>query len=93
LEEGMPEIVEFYATARDRWKPYYELPTHPADIRRKWRESHIEEEAMMIFWGKYTKSVFTLHSKEGKEVYELLNLWSRIYGITPQMMPRVDWAD
>ena len=91
-EEGFSDLVVFYKECEDNWKEYYEL-IGSDKVRDNWRNNHVEEEAMLIFWGKYSKSVFTRNSAGGKEVGKLLDIWVRKYGITESMAPDADWTD
>lgn len=93
IEYDWSDLVVFYKECEDIWEALYKLPSQPSSLRQGWRYSNVEAEAMLIFWGKYTKSVFTLNSPEGKEVLDLLNTWTAQYKLTSVMIPRADWSD
>ena len=102
LTKGLPDILMsdysdahpldiFYLNCRDDWAEYYRLSSEPASIRKNWRKNNIEAEAMMLFWGKFSQSIFKANSQEWQEVKALLNIWFDQYGITPLMHP--EWSD
>jgi hypothetical protein len=88
-EEGFTPLTLFYWDSQDSWKEYYNLANDKA--KEAWRKSHIEEEASLLFWGKYSKTVFTQSSAGGKEVKKLLEFWVAKYQITKTMQPGADW--
>lgn len=91
--EGFSKLVLFYKDCEKEWEEYYELPSSPAKIREDWRKSHVEEEAMLLFWGKSTKSVFYKGTKESEEVSNLLLTWFNDYKIDRRMHPAfADWT-
>jgi len=90
---GWNPLVVFYAECCDAWQPLLEMPSQPASLKQDWRKSHVEEEAMLIFWGKYSTSVFTKQSKEGRDILKLLDTWSSYYGIEDRMMPKAGWRE
>jgi hypothetical protein len=87
---GFSELVRFYVNCSDSWNVLYELPTTE---REDWRKAHPEIEAMLLFWGKYSKSVYARNSLEGKEVRWLLDSWVQQFNITGSMEPTADWQD
>ncbi|MGW8177223.1 MAG: hypothetical protein ACWGQW_00280 [bacterium] len=103
MEYGWSPLVVFYMECQDKWEELYQLPSQPASTRQDKRKADTELEASLIFWGKYTKSVWAagrdengnlyFPDEEGKEVYELLQTWIAQYGLEPIMLPRADWAD
>lgn len=90
---GFSDLVIFYKESQDIWSEMYALSTSPASIRKKWRESHVEAEAMLLFWGMYSTSVFTRGSSEWKEVTNLLQTWFDYYEIDQRMHSYfADWT-
>jgi hypothetical protein len=87
---GFSPLVVFHEACASDWQELYTLPTVQ---REAWRKAHPEEEAELIFWGKYSKTVFTSTSPGGKEVMKLLAMWSDEYGITEANSPSANWAD
>ena len=85
------ELVVFGKESEDKLKELYELPSSPASIRQDWRKTHLEEEAMLLFWGRYSKSVFVQGSPEWKRVSSLLRTWFSYYKIDRRMHSQ--WAD
>jgi hypothetical protein len=77
-QEGFSPLVLFYKDCESMWEPLFNLPSSE---RSAWRLEHPYEEAMLLFWEKYDKSVFTKGSKEGTEVINLLSTWFDIYSI------------
>jgi hypothetical protein len=92
-EAGWSDLVMFHAQCSDAWKEYDELPTTPSKIREDWRLTHPEEEAMMLFWGKLSKSIHRRGSTAGNETMTLLRSWWDRYGITSDKRPKADWLD
>ena len=90
-EYGFDPLVVFFAECRDRWKEYYELPTTPSKLRNEWRASHLEEEAMLLFWGKLGQSIHRRGSADWNEIAELLKVWFSYYGIGSGQ--HSEWAD
>lgn len=89
-EAGFSELVVFYKDCESAWE---ELETIPSNKRDDWRREHIEEEAMLLFWGRYSRSVFSLNSREWKEVRRLLQIWAEYYGIDWRMHEKfADWT-
>jgi len=84
---GFSKLVLFYKDCEKEWKVYYWLPSEPSRIRDEWRQSHIEAEAMMLFWGRVNKSVFYSGTKEWKKVSNLLLTWFNNYRIDRRMHP------
>jgi len=81
---GFSELVVFYAECSQRWEPLYNLPS---EARDDWREAHITEEAMLLFWGKYSESVFTVGSPQWEEARKLLTIWFDYYNIDKTKHP------
>ena len=92
-EAGWSELVMFHSYCSDSWREYYTLPTTPSRIRTEWRESHLEEEAMLLFWGKLDSSVWRRGSPEGEEIMRLLRFWWDRYDIDRSKRPEASWAD
>lgn len=90
-DDGFSDLTVFYLECKDSWTPYYNLLT--VDEKINWLKSHPEEEAMMRFWGKKSKSVFTQNSEGGKIEANLLSIWTSVYGITESSEPSADWQD
>lgn len=67
-EYGFSDLEIFYFESRDSWKSLYELPSQPSNLRTDWRYNHIEEEASLLFWGKYTTSVWGVRKNEDKSL-------------------------
>jgi hypothetical protein len=84
-EEGFTDLVLFYKDCEASWEEYYKLPSDPSYIRTNWRREHPEEEAMLLFWGKLSKSVYTNKDIEWKEVSKLISDWSSVYETTSMM--------
>lgn len=102
LTKGMPDIFIsdyvgshpldiFYKDCEAQWEEYYTLPTTPSSVRRNWREAHPEEEAMMLFWGKFSESVYPLGSQQWEQVALTLLFWFNLYKIDQTMHPA--WAN
>ena len=85
------DLVIFYKESEDNWKEIYKLPSSPANIRQDWRKEHIEAEAMLLFWGMYSQSVFRLGTPEWEEVAKLLQVWFDLHGIDKRM--HKEWSD
>lgn len=85
--EGFSKLVLFYKDSEKEWKEYYWLPSEPFKIREEWRQSHIEAEAMMLFWGRFNQSVFYSGTKEWEQVSNLLLTWFNDYRIDQRMHP------
>ncbi len=91
--EGFSKLVLFYKDCEKEWEELYILPTSSPKFREEWRASHIEEEAMLLFWGKYTESVFRLGTPEWEEVSTLLSTWFSYFEINKRMHPVfADWT-
>ena len=69
------------------WSQYDELPSTPTSVRTKYRLNHPEVDALLLFWGKSTKSVFHRGTKEGEGVSNLLLTWFKDYEIDKRMHP------
>lgn len=102
VTKGFPDILTseyagshaldiFYKECEAQWEEYYLLPTSPTTIRRKWREEHPEEEAMMLFWEKLSSSVFPAGSEGWETVAGLLLLWFNLYKLDKTM--HKEWAN
>jgi hypothetical protein len=87
-QEGWSPLALFYKECEAHW---VELEKTPSRDRDEWRKNHVLEEAMLLFWGRYNKSVFARNSEEGEEVVELLDTWFDIYDI--DMYKHKHWAD
>lgn len=75
------------------WDQYDELPSTPTSVRTKYRLNHPEIDALLLFWGKSTKSVFHRGTKEWEEVSNLLLTWFNNYKIDKRMHPVfADWT-
>lgn len=85
--EGFSKLVLFYKDSEKAWEEYYWLPTEPSKIRKEWRQSHIEAEAMMLFWGRVNQSVFYKGINEWEQVSDLLLTWFNEYRIDQRMHP------
>jgi len=99
-DNRFPNIAIFRQECTDGWKPYEILSSKPASIRREWRLNHFEEEAKMIFWGKYSfkASPFVTDPglrKEGKamELLKLIDLYKIEFNLTRSMVPGATWKD
>jgi hypothetical protein len=77
-QEGFSPLVLFYKECEAQWAELFILPSSD---RAQWRLDHPYEEAMLLFWEKYDKSVFTKGSKEGEEITNLLSTWFDVYNI------------
>ena len=86
-DSGFPKLVIFYKECEDKWADYYILPTISSQFRNEWRESHIEEEAMLLFWGMVDKSIFRLGTPEWEKVSNLLVTWFGYFEIDKRMHP------
>ena len=64
-EYGFSELTCFYAECQNKWEDLFKLKS---SLRDNWRQDHVEEEAMLLFWGKYQKSTFHKNSPEGEQV-------------------------
>ena len=92
-DEGFSKLVIFYKECEVRWKDLYILPTQPISIRENSRKIHLEEEAMLLFWGKYSESVFYRDSPEAKWLSNYLLGLFCYYGIDRRMHPAfADWT-
>ncbi|MFC1977177.1 hypothetical protein ACFLWS_02785 [Chloroflexota bacterium] len=92
--EGFSELVLFYKDSEKEWAELYNIPAGDKAAKMRglptedeWRKNHIEAEAMLLFWGKYDKSVFRVGTKEAEEVKSLLRIWFDQYGIDKRMLP------
>lgn len=85
--EGFSKLVLFYKDCEKEWEELYILPTSPSSTRQNWRKNHIEAEAMLLFWGMYSESVFVRGSTEAEEVKSLLIMWFDLYNIDRRMHP------
>lgn len=75
------------------WSQYDELPSTPTSVRTKYRLNHPEVDALLLFWGKSTKSVFHRGTKEWEEVTNLLLTGFNDYKIDRRMHPAfADWT-
>ena len=91
--EGFSKLVVFYEDSEKEWEEYYWLPSEPSNIREEWRQSHIEAEAMMLFWGRVNQSVFNGGTQEWEQVSNLLLTWFNDYKINQRMHPAfADWT-
>ncbi len=81
-QEGFAPMVLFYKDSEAQWAELYTLPSSK---RNAWRKEHILEEAMLLFWERYSSSVFTRGSPEAKEVKSILQMWFDLYGIDRTM--------
>ena len=89
-EYGFPELTVFYKECEDKWRELYKLPSA---TRKDWRLSHIEEEAMLLFWGKFSTSVFTQGTPEWEQASSLLRTWFSYYEIDARMHSKfADWT-
>lgn len=89
LEEyGFSSMVVFYMESSGKWEELYKLPS---TRRNAWRKEHIYEEAMLLFWEKYSSSVFVKGSPEAEEIMSLLRMWFDLYGI--DRYKHGHWAD
>jgi len=90
-EYGFSRLVEFYKESEDMWWEYLELPTKTdigemkgRDLRKEWRLSHLEEEARMLFWGKYDRPVDGLSTNDLQSIIDMLLIWFDQFDIDPQ---------
>jgi len=90
-DEGFSDLTMFALDCADDLKPYFELITDKQ--KDDWRKVHIQEEAELIFWGYYDRSIFNEKSTSGKEVKKLLDLWVSTYHVTKAMQPSAKWTD
>ena len=89
LEEyGFSSMTIFYVECKDKWEELYKLPSKR---REAWRKEHIYEEAMLLFWEKYSSSVFTKGSPEAEEITALLRMWFDLHDI--DRYKHGHWAD
>jgi len=89
---GSHGLDVFYKDCETQWEEYYLLPTKPSSIREDWRREHVEEEAMMLFWGKLHSSKALGSSYE--EVLGLLVFWANMFRIDKFMFPEgATWKD
>uniref|UniRef100_A0A6M3KKP8 Uncharacterized protein n=1 Tax=viral metagenome TaxID=1070528 RepID=A0A6M3KKP8_9ZZZZ len=75
---GFSDLFLFYYASKSSWDELYALPSTQ---REDWRKAHVEEEAMLLFWEKYSKSVFNKGTSEANQVHSLLRMWFDIHGI------------
>jgi hypothetical protein len=85
---GFTDLTLFYLDCKDAWRDYELLSTIDPSVRRNWRLTHPEEEAMMLFWGKVSKSEYTKGSRDGQEIVSLMHSWTVQYSITEDMHPK-----
>lgn len=82
-----------YVWAKVLWSQYDELSSTPTSVRTKYRLNHPEVDALLLFWGKSTKSVFYRGTKEWEEVSNVLGVWFNDYKIDKRMHPAfADWT-
>ncbi len=81
-QEGFSPLALFYVDSEAQWAELYTLPS---DERDDWRKTHLEEEAMLLFWEKYSRSVFFSGTPEGERLKSLLQMWFDQYGIDRAM--------
>ena len=82
-----------YLLAKVLWLQYDKLPSTPTSVRTKYRLNHPKVDALLLFWGKSTKSVFHRGTKEWEEVSNLLLAWFNDYKIDKRMHPAfADWT-
>ena len=92
-EYGFNELVTFYKECQVTWGEMYALPTTPSSIRQEWRKANVEAEAMLLFWGMYSSTVFTRNSPEWGEVSKILQTWFDYYEIDKRMHSYfADWT-
>ena len=97
-QEGFAPMVLFYKDSEAQWEELFNLPANDKVAKRRglstrdeWRKEHILEEAMLLFWEKFNKSVFILGTPEANEVKALLQMWFDLYGIDRAMHGK--WSD
>ena len=91
---GSHELDIFYKDCEAQWAEYDMLPTDPSTVRKNWRLEHIEEEAMMMFWGKLSETQQVVGSDGWEEVLSLLVFWCKMYNINEFMFPEGGtWKD
>lgn len=88
---GSHDLDIFFKDCEAQWEEYYTLPSSPSSFREQWRIEHPEEEAMMLFWGKFSSSKAPIGSPVSLEIASLLLYWFNLYGITQEMHPY--WAN
>jgi len=88
---GFTDFAIFCKESEDAWEELYKIKSSPSRLRKEWRENHVETEAMLLFWGMYSESIFTRGSSEWSEVSSLLRVWFDLYGIDKRMHSK--WAD
>jgi len=81
-QEGLTPLVLFYLDCETQWS---ELFTLPSSQRDDWRREHPLEEAMLLFWEKYSRPVYDVSSPEAKEVQALLFQWFDKYDVDKSM--------
>lgn len=82
-----------YLLAKVLWLQYEKLPSTPTSVRTKYRLNYPKVDALLLFWGKSTKSVFHRGTKEWEEVSNLLLAWFNDYKIDKRMHPAfADWT-
>lgn len=87
-QEGFEPKVLFYKECEAQWA---ELYTTPSTQRNEWRKEHVLEEAMLLFWEKYSKSVFDKGTPEAEQVKHLLKMWFDVYDV--DKYSHSHWAD
>lgn len=91
-ESGFSELTLFYIGCMEAWLSLEEIPANDTaarsrgmQTRTEWREQHPLEEAMLLFWEKYSKSVLVRGTEEAEQVESLLRLWFDLYSIDRTM--------
>ena len=75
------------------WSQYDELPSTPTSVRTEYRLNDPILDALLLFWGKSTESVFYRGSEEWEEASNLLLDWFNDYKIYQSMHPAfADWS-
>ena len=81
-QEGYTPRVLFYKDCEAQWAELFTLPSNERD---DWRKDHVLEEAMLLFWERYKRPVFTAGIPEAEEVKSLLLMWFDRYEIDKSM--------
>jgi hypothetical protein len=84
-------IAAFYSTYQKDTIEYEKIPDADTKGKENWRKTHLEAEAMMLFWGKFETSIFKSSPVQYKQVQDLVKLWANKFGIPDSGMPKADW--
>jgi hypothetical protein len=81
---GFSPLVIFHRQCADDWAEYYAMPTYTkqdAAARLAYRQTHLDVEAMMLFWGKYKRPVEGLAMSQLEELRNTMKVLFSLYNI------------